>query len=389
MKVLVFITQFNQLGGAEKLAVELAEGLNLRGVRTDILSMYTEGLPGVAEAKKSLLHMGIPSVHFLGLNVHPSIVSLLIAIYKLRRLIRKQKYDVIETSLKIPAVSASWAVRGTRTRLISGLHQVFRKDRETTKQHKLWLFSAKFNRRIRYYAISNYAAESWVSYSKTQPQHIRRIYNAISNDYFNVVTDKSSILKELELPSDVQLAIYVGRLAACKGIDTLLDALCPVLKQQNLILLYIGRPDFYVNGTSEMLRRMEILIANENLNDKVKFLSYRNDIPRLMAAADVLVHPSRMEGFGLTLVEAMATGLPVVASNIEAIPEVLTGTGSLMVSPNDFKALREMVLTALNRSPSEVKLVVEKGRQRAQCFRMDDRTDAILKLFEDVVSNRF
>src|SRR5664280_305243 len=93
MKVLIFMTQFYQLGGAERLAVELAEQLNQRGIHADILSMYTEDLPYVADAKEALLHEGIPNVHFLGMRIHPPIASLVPAILKLRRLILEQGYD--------------------------------------------------------------------------------------------------------------------------------------------------------------------------------------------------------------------------------------------------------------------------------------------------------
>ena len=55
MKVLIFMSQFYQLGGAERLAIELAEELNKRCIHTDILSMYTEELPGVEDARKDLL----------------------------------------------------------------------------------------------------------------------------------------------------------------------------------------------------------------------------------------------------------------------------------------------------------------------------------------------
>ena len=66
-----------------------------------------------------------------------------------------------------------------------------------------------------------------------------------------------------------------------------------------------------------------------------------------MASADVLVHPAFMEGFGLTLVEAMAARLPVVATNVDAIPEILAQTSSLMVPAREPDALREAVLATL------------------------------------------
>lgn len=383
------MTQFYQLSGAERLAVEQAEELNKRGIRADILSMYTEDLPGVAEAKEELLQKGIPGVYFLGLRIHPSITSMVSAIKKLRRLIREYEYDIVETSMVSPTVIASWAVRGMPARHVAGLHQVFRRDRENSKQHKFWRFSIRCNRRIRYYAISDYAAYHWIRYSLASPQHTRRIYNAIPDDCFDTSSDRREVRRELGIPEVGRLVIYVGRLAAYKGIDTLLDALGPILEQNRLFLLYVGLPDLYVNGTSKMLQRMEQRIAEENWGYRVRFLGYRKDVPRLMASSDLLVHPTRIEGFGLVLAEALAAGLPVVASNVEGIPEVLAGTDSVMVPPDDPEALRGAVLKTLNRTHDEAAEAIEKGRIRAQDFRITNRTDAMINLFEEVLSGRF
>lgn len=107
-----------------------------------------------------------------------------------------------------------------------------------------------------------------------------------------------------------------------------------------------------------------------------------------MAASDILVHPPRTEGFGLVLAEALAARLPIVATNVDGIPEVLAGTDSLMVPPDDPEALREAVLRTLHRSPDEAAAAIEKGRRRAQAFRTQQRTEAMIRLFEDVVTGR-
>lgn len=388
MKILIFMTQFYQLSGAERLAVELAEELNKRGIHTDILSQYTEDIPGVPEAKQALLRRGIPNVHFLGMKVHPPITSMFPAVARLRRLIREHRYDIVETSMVMPTTLAAWATRGTHAKQVAGLHQVYRLDRENAPKDKLWRVSVRCNPHIRYYAISDYVAQAWVRYSKTPSAHTRTVYNAITDDCFTAAPDRFGVRRELGIPEDARLALYVGRLAAYKGIDTLLSALGPILASHDLHLLYVGRPDNFVAGTEQMLQRMEQEIQRNGWGGRVHFLPHRADVPRLMASADILVHPTRMEGFGLVLAEAMAAGLPIVASNVEGIPEVLAGTDSLMVPPDDPKALREAVLQTLHRSPAEVAAAIEKGCRRAQAFRTQQRTEAMIRLFEDVVTGR-
>jgi len=389
VKVLIFLTQFYQLGGAELSVVELAEELNKRRIHADILSMYTEALPGVTQAKAALLQKGIPTVHFLGMRIHPSIASMVQAIMKLRRLIRENEYDIIETSMVLPTVLAAWATRGMRVQHVAGLRSIVDRDRHNKYVHEFRRFSVRYSRRIRYYAISESAASHWITFSKTSPQHTRIIYNSIPDVFFSVTPDREGVRKELGMPKVARLVIYVGRCAAFKGIDTLLDALGPVLEQYNMYLLYVGLPDLSVPGTKEMLQKMEMWITQENLSERVRFLGHRKDVPRLLAASDLLVHPTRTEAFGRVLAEAISAGLPVVASNVDGIPEVLAGTDSLMVPPDDPNALREAVLKTLNRTPEEATRAVEKGRKRAEAFRIDKRTDAMIRLFEDVLAGRF
>ena len=389
MKILIFITQFYRLGGAERLAVELAEELNKRNIHAGILSMYSEGLPGVVEAKQELLQRGIPNVYFLNMKINPSLFSMIPAILKLRHLIRKEQYDIVETSMLSPSVLTCWANLGLKTIHVGGIHYAFRREHENMWQHKFWRFSVQCNRQMRFYGISDYVAGHWTTYSSTPSEHTCRIYNGISDSYFDVIPERVQVRRELGIKADGKIAIYVGRLAKYKGIDTLLESLGPVLGKENIYLLYAGEIDRNVNGTTEIIQSMKKKITEKGWSQRVLFLGYRHDIPRLMAASDVSVHPTQVEGFGLVLVEAMACGIPVVTSNVQGIPEVLEGTNSIMVQPDDPKALCEAVLKTLHRKPGKKTQAIEKGLKRAEGFRMKRRVDNILELFERCLTRDF
>ena len=141
MKVLIFMTQFYELGGAERLGVELAEELNNRGIHTDILRQYSAGLPGVAQAKYDLQRRGIPAVHFLGMRPHPSIISMIPAVVRLRKLLIRERYNVLETSNVLPSTLAAWAAKGITVRHLAGLHDVFTRARHQNMKHRFWRFS--------------------------------------------------------------------------------------------------------------------------------------------------------------------------------------------------------------------------------------------------------
>ena len=387
------MTQFYQLGGAERLAVELAEQLNQRGIHADILSMYTEDLPGVSAAKEVLLQKAIPKVYFLGMRIHPPISSLVPALVKLRRLLREHEYDCIETSSVMPTILALWATLGLRTRHVAGLHDVIIKERYNGKKNLFWRLSVRLNRHTRFYAISDYVRRSWIKYSNTADQHVRTIFNGIPNDCFDAIPEKESVYEELKIPPGARLAIFVGRMLKRKGIDTILDALGPILHKENIYLVYVGcldqPPEGYFQDEHGLLERMYSQIAREGWREMVLILGLRSDIPRLMASSDVLVHPARIEGFGLVLAEAMATGLPVVASDVEAIPEVLAGTDSIMVPADEPAALRDAVLRTLGRSCEEATQAVQKGKKRAEDFRIDRRVTTMISLFQDMTLGLF
>lgn len=390
MKVLVFMTQFYRLSGAERLDVELAEGLNARGIHADVLSMYSEDMPSVAQAKQKLLERGVPAVHFLGMEVHPPATSLPSAIRTLEKLIREEQYDIVETSMRSPAVIAAWGTRATPARHIAGVHDVFTKHRHRGLMNAAWRFSVRLNKDIRFYAISDYVREHWLRFSKTPSSHTRTILNAINEDFFAALPAKEALRKELGIPSDAKLALFVGRLLKRKGIDTVLTALGPVLEKQNLHLLYVGGgeqpPEGFWPDEAGLLGRMKQMIEAERWSRFVHFLGRRDDMPRLMASSDVLVHPARIEGFGLVLAEALAAGLPVVASNVGGIPEVLAGTDSIMVPAGDTTALRDAVLAVLNRMPEDGSRAIARGRSRAEAFRTSRRIDEMVNLFEDILT---
>ncbi len=383
MKILILMTQFYQLGGAEILDVELAEELNKRGFYTEILSIYDERLYDMKIAKASLLNRGIPKIDYLGLPLHAPVYFAVSAIVKLRKIILERKFDIIETSMVLPTILATWATIGTHVRHIAGLHQVFKKTRENTVLHKMWRFSVRYNSNNRYYAISNYVANAWIKYSSTSMKHTRVIYNSVREEFYSSCPDKKNISLELNIPESSNIAIYVGRLAAYKGIDTILEALGPLLDKEDIYFMYVGLPDMHVDGKKEMLDAIHKTIDMKNWGSRMRFLGYRNDIPRIMASSDVLVHPTRIEGFGVSLAEALASGLQIVASNVEGIPEVLAGTDSILVSPNDSVGLRDAVIRILNRSDMQKTLAITKGRKCAEKFSVKNRVDKFVEFFQD------
>ena len=116
------------------------------------------------------------------------------------------------------------------------------------------------------------------------------------------------------------------------------------------------------------------------------FAGIRRDVPRLMGASDVFTMASRWEGLGLVFLEAMATGLPVLSTNVSAIPEVVAvGETGELVPPDDVPALTAGML-ALAGDPARRAAMGEAGRARvAEVFGLDRMVDETLAIYREIV----
>lgn len=156
-------------------------------------------------------------------------------------------------------------------------------------------------------AISKYVKTTAVKIEKKDSEKIRVIYNGIDINKFHYV--------ERERTEQMRL-IYVGRIVPEKGCKCLIEAFHLLPENVNVSLTLVG--------DGEEKEACEKYVEKLNLQHKVTFLGQRRDIPDLLAKADAFVHPAICEeGFGLTIVEGLSTGLPCIAFEKGAIKELI------------------------------------------------------------------
>ncbi|MCU0265717.1 MAG: glycosyltransferase [Actinomycetia bacterium] len=175
---------------------------------------------------------------------------------------------------------------------------------------------------------------------------------------------RADVRREFALPAEATVALTVARLSEQKGLTDLVRAAS---------LLAEARPElrFLVAGRGEDEAALRDLATRLDVADRVRFAGYRGDIPRLMAAADLFVLPSRWEGFGLVLLEAMRAARAVVATRIGGIPEVVVdGETGLLVhyeegEPRGFEAGLAEAVNELVADPERARAMGRAGRERA------------------------
>ncbi len=167
------------------------------------------------------------------------------------------------------------------------------------------------------------------------------IPNGVDIERYGEEVDRSFVRSEFGIAGDAPVAIVVAKLMEQKGHSVLLDAIPAVLA-------HIPRLEVLLVGEGELRPSLEARAAQMGIGANLHFAGNRADIPALLAASDLFVLPSRWEGLPMALLEAMAAGLPLVASSVSGTREVVEhSTSGLLVPPDDSSALARAMVKIL------------------------------------------
>ncbi len=202
------------------------------------------------------------------------------------------------------------------------------------------------------------------------------IRNGIDTDRFTSSAEARSVRRAGMCQSDRLVIGTVGRLHRQKGQASLIDAARIVVERDS-------RARFVIVGEGEERGALEKRITATGLAGRFELIGARYDIPELLSEFDLFVLPSLWEGLPLTLLEAMAVGLPVVATSVDGIVEVVRdGMEGRLVPPNDAAALADALVDLLG-SPERIescgRRAVERVRSAFSIGRMIDETEAVYR----------
>lgn len=191
-------------------------------------------------------------------------------------------------------------------------------------------------------------AESYINDSRFLPRYRERIVvipHGIIQEDFNVPHSKKECRERLDLPQTGNIILFAGWLSFHKGPGVLLQSLPEIIKEiPETLVVFLG--------TGGLRKKLEEMANKLSIEKHVRFAGYikdRYEKALFFHSADIFVLPSTLtESFGIVSLEAMACGLPVVASNIGGIPDVVKdGENGLLVPPQDPEALAEAIIRIL------------------------------------------
>ena len=310
-----------------------------------------------------------------------------------RRMLTEEDPDLVHTTLFASTIVGRLATRRTGIPVLSSLvntpytavrrHDPKVKSLALTGVRVVDALSARWT--THFHAITHAVKDAAIDTLHVAPDRITVIPRGRSRDRLGEPSRerRSAVRASLGLTDDAAVLISVGRQEYQKGQQLLLEAMPAILaRTPDTVLLIAGRRGAASAALDDAHRRL-------TLGDRVRFLGHRDDVPDLLVASDLLVFPSLFEGLGGTLLEAMALGTPIVASDVPAIREVLAdGDVGLLVEPGSASALASAVWSALRDQPSTERRRRAAVERFATEYSIERTTDHMIELYQRIAAAR-
>jgi len=358
------ICSARDIGGGERHVADLANALVARG--HDVCAAVNPNAALISELRS------LPKENIFELRMRGA--ADIVASEKIAAIVRGRNINIIHAHVaRDYPLTAMASARSSGTPFVLTRHVLF----PLSKLHKLILRDAS-----RVITVSNAVAEAVKRRNIFDPEKVVTIHNGLDVGRFQGIgSSRPDAFRQLKAD---HLVGVVGNIGGVKGQDIFVRAAAIIARERSDIDFVIVGEDRSRRG--ENLRAIETLVKELGLTERVHLIGWQSDIPSMLPHLDIYVSASRSESFGLAMLEAMAAGVPVVATATGGASEIIEeGVSGLLVPIGDPDALALAVSNLLD-DPSLGRRLAENGLEKVKTsFSLNAMVDATERIYREVL----
>jgi len=376
MKILLFTTLM-EAGGAQKALMQLARGLQRRGHDVTLVTMYDKiGIIPHFERQFGLRILSLRMKRVSGGRSSATIRTVATGLWRMYRIMRQGGFDVLQTFCHFSNIIAQpvGALAGIRIRVASQRNRLDAVAPIVRLADRLIANSPIPHRMV---AVSQSNLRYCIEMQRIRPNKLLVIENGI--DLGDMPPPAPAVIEllrgELGLAADDLVVTMVARLHPQKDHESLLRAIAAVAVDLPVMRVLLV-------GAGPLQAELTERIAALGLGAQVRLLGERRDVSQILALSDIFVLTSRWEGMPNAVLEAMAAGLPVLATRVDGIVDLVRdGETGILVPPGDDRALATALL-ALGNDPARRQVLGVAGRRRVEStYTIERFVDGFEKLY--------
>lgn len=364
--------------------LQVVEGLNLGGAETKLLEL-------IAHMDRDRFETTVCSLG-LGDRIREAVEAMDVSfvtlarrsrfdlgmVFRIADLIREKQIDVVMTTLFYADVVGALAGRLARAKAIFSWETI--SAPEWLLKRRLWTYRFAIRYCERVVSVSDATAKWLIEKRGVPSDKVMVIPYGVNLEKYKQ-NPNPELKAQLQLPPDALVVGVVARLHPQKGHRYLIEAAGRIVKQ-------VPNVKFVLVGDGELRGELENMVATKGLSDTFLFLGFRNDVNELLRTFDLFVLPSLYEGLPNVILEAMATGLPVVATAVDGSPElILDDVTGFLVPPKEIDALGDKICYLL-KNPELAREFGRRGRQRVEeHFSLEQQVKSFQNLYEQFSLN--
>lgn len=362
-------------GGAEHLLAAYLRHLPALGVEPMVIALQErDGNP----IGRDIEALGVPVVD-LGIER----LRQRGAYHRVADAIEAAEPDLVHTQLEFANVLGAAAASRLGLPVVSTLHTLDEPAPLSRAGLRMRLMAWSLRRNAdSVIAVSDHARRHHLRHLNLPARLVTTIYNGIETGHYGAEAGSGTAARDLlGIPGQARVIVTVAVLRPLKGIDRMLRAMPEVLDR-------IPGAHYLIVGDGDARADLEAETLHLGLTDRVTFAGSRADVPLMLAIADLFVLPSLTEALPTVVAEAMAAGLPVVATRVGGTPEMVGTANGIVVPPDDVGALAGAVIRLLG-DPTDARARGDRGRLiAAERFDLHDQAARLTAEYRRLLSAR-